>query len=150
MPIIWLILLTSTGIWWAGLSLYLCVIIAMSFMHECCSTILINRLRTLSWQSGSTPLSNLWEASDWISYFKDFPIIASGWKYAHSIITDFVFFEQEVLFPPTTPARLMTSLLIVKTQFFFVRLIFLPSNVSNSSSLSDSLKTNLPLILFAS
>ena len=58
--------------------------------------------------------------------------------------------EQDVFFPPTTPARFITSLFNKKTEFFSVKLIFLSSNVSNSSFVSNSLKTKFPLILVES
>ena len=105
---------------------------------------------TYSCDSGSTNLSNLCDASDWISYFNDLPIIASGSKKAHSTRTVFVSREHAVLLPPTTPARLTTSSLIEKKEFLPERVIFLSRSVWNSWFISNSWRTNFPLILLAS
>ena len=58
-------------------------------------------------------LSNLYAASELISYLTDLPIIASGSKYAHSTITDFVSKSHDELLPPIIPARFITSLLVL-------------------------------------
>ena len=86
-------------------------------MFVCSSTILINLLSVLSWHSGSTNLSNLWDASDWMSYLTDLPIIASGLKKAHSTRTVFVSEEHDVSLPPTTPAKFITLSFNKKTWF---------------------------------
>ena len=134
-PIIWLILLVSIGIFVTLFCLNLYAITDISFMFVCSSTILINLLIVLSWHSGSTNLSNLWDASDWISYLTDLPIIASGLKKAHSIRTVFVSEEHDVSIPPTIPARLITLSSNRKTESLLVRLIFFSSNVLNSWSI---------------
>ena len=90
-----------------------------------------NLLSTSSWHSGSTNLSNLWDASELISYLIDLPIIASGLKNAHSTRTVLVSDLHEVPFPPITPARLMTLLSKRKTEFLLLRFISSPRRVSN-------------------
>ena len=51
-----------------------------SMIVQCSATIPRNLLRTNSCESGSVSLSNLYAASEFISYFIDFPIIVSGLK----------------------------------------------------------------------
>ena len=96
-------------------------------MFEWISTSLINLLSTWIWHKGSTPLSNLYAASDLILYLVAFPIIASGSKYAHSTITDFVFDEHDVFLPPTIPAKLIILLSIEKIRFCSSNSISLPN-----------------------
>ena len=78
----------------------------------------MNLLSAISCKDGSIPLSNLYDASECMSYLRDFPIIASALKYADSIRTYDVFSVHAVLMPPIMPARLIISLFEVNTQFF--------------------------------
>ena len=54
-----------------------------------------------------------------MSYFSDFPIIASGLKYAYSIKTSFVSSEHEVDLPPIIPAKFIISF-DLNTKFYLL------------------------------
>ena len=81
-----------------------------------------------------------------MSYLIAFPIIDSGLKYAHSMRTLFVSFEQDVLLSPITPAKLITFSFDIKTQFFPDSSISVSSKVWNLSSILRFLKLIKPPI----
>ena len=82
-----------------------------------------------------------------MSYFSDFPIIASGLKYAHSIKTSFVSSEHEVDLPPIIPAKFIISLFDLKTKFLSISFISLLKRSKNEDSSSISSKV-MPLLIF--